>query len=360
MLVIVGLCGCQSDEPQPAELEDPIAIHIQELLEEEVMGYSYVILRDGEIAAEEGFGRARNELDGNIAMESTTPMHVASISKFFTTVTTLKLLEKTGISADSSVVAFLPSDWVIGPGIDRLSFKHIISQTGGFNHYGTQGFTANRYDSLKFIVEEGAERAKLKFYSNSHHSLLRVILPVMDDLTNNIEGVYDENSVGFKYESLVDTYLFDPINVEAALGASSLEVAMAYSGPEDSGSGLGANTFFTPVAGAYGWHLSAQDLGILWSKVWYSEDLISADSRDLMKATTAGLFDSFQGNYGFYFIKTGSWTYGNSPTRRIQTTAIHFPDNVDVILFVNSPPSRSFGPTGIAVQAYEMSQAALP
>ena len=343
------------DEEPVVDIDDPLAAQLENLLGDEVMGYAYSVLRNGALVHEGEGGLARNEADGGIAMTVFTPMHVASISKFITTVATIKLLDEYQIPLDSSVEAFFPDDWEIGPGIDNLSFLELISQQAGLNHYGTNRFDANVYDSLKFIVAAGAEQGKFRFYNNNHHSLMRVILPVLDDMHTGAINTYTPVTTGLLYEDLVNRLLFEPYGITAGLNASPLGVARAYTSANDNNAGSGAFIDFTQVGAAYGWHISVADLTTLWQKVWHTEEIIDAEVREVMKENFAGLFDSFSRNGDFYYVKTGLWWYSFSTEQQIQTVAIHFPDNVDVILFTNSAHQGYGHIANLVIQAYDNS-----
>ena len=367
-VVLLVFTSCSKDEePVPEVLpkgnpvgplpDDPFAATLETRLRGRVMGYAYVVMRDGNVIYNGSGGMARNERDGNLEMTTETPMHVASISKFLTTVGALKVMDKYEIPPSASVEDFLPPDWNQGPGIENLSLIELLSQKGGLNQHGSINFIATHFDSLKFIIAQGAEKEKSKFYSNTHHSLFRIILPVMQDKQNGIERVYDEMNTALSYEEIIRDELFIPTETEGSLATDLPGNAFYYRTRDDSDSGLGAGSRFTSVAGAFGWHLSAVDLATIWQTVWYSEDLISEKNRDLMEEETAGLFESYRGRYGYYYMKAGLWRYGEESAREQQTVAIHFPDDTDVVIYINSKINGRFSwISNLAISSYEESR----
>ncbi|MEQ9297574.1 MAG: serine hydrolase domain-containing protein [Cyclobacteriaceae bacterium] len=345
------------EEEIPEAPSDPLAIQLDTRLNDKVMGFAYVILRDGEVAFEGTGGLARNTTDGERAMSTEYPMHIASVSKWVTTLTTLSILEENDISSNTSVAPYFPVDWTLGPGIETLTFMDLLAQRGGFNQYGSNSFNANRYDSLKQIVESGAEGLRLKLYNNNHHALFRVILPVLNDQLNNQEGQYTPAITGLAYETVVKETLFDPLQLEADLTASSVSNTIkAYANKADTGGGSGSNVDFTEVGAAYGWHISVADLAEVWRAAWYTDIFINEGTRTEMTSNTAGLFETRDGLYGRYFMKDGAWWYSNQPQRQLQTIIAHFPDDTDVIIFINSALDSNGWLGSVVIEAYEDSR----
>lgn len=367
--LLLLLAACSTDEEPPAPTPnppvseepvlptDPLAAQLESRLRDQVMGFAYVILRNGEVAVKGGGGLARNDTDGRLPMSTDLPMHIASISKWVTTVATLSLLERHEISFDEPVAPYFPADWVLGPGISSLSFMDLLAQRGGFNQYGSNSFNANQYDSLKQIVQNGAEAIRVKLYNNNHHALFRVILPVLRDQIEAREAQYTPVTTGLAYEEIVQTLLFDPYQIEADLTASSVsQLIRAYADKSDTGQGLGLQLDFTQVGGAYGWHISADDLAEIWRAAWYTEVLINEETRAAMTSNTAGLFETRDGTHGRYYMKDGAWWYSNEPQRQLQTIAAHFPDATDVIIYINSALDSNGWLGSLVIQAYEDSR----
>lgn len=366
-ILLTVLSACTTDDesvapnPQPPIEEeistDPLAIQLDARLNDQVMGYAYVILRDGEVAFEGTGGLASNATDGERTMSTEYPMHIASVSKWVTTLTTLSILEENDISSNTSVAPYFPADWTLGPGIESLTFMDLLAQRGGLNQYGSNSFNANRYDSLKQIVGSGAEEVQVKHYNNNHHSLFRVILPVLTDQLHNQTGQYSPSTTGMAYEEIVKQTLFDPLNIDADLQASTMDdLVLVYDDLTDGGLGDGGNADFTEVGGAYGWHISIADLAEVWRAAWYTNMFISEEIRVEMTENTAGLFQTTDGLYGRYFIKDGAWAYADLPQPQLQTIAVHFPDDTDVIIFINSALDSNGWLGSVVIQAYEDSR----
>src|SRR5882672_8597534 len=58
-----------------------------------VMGYQYVLIKDGKVVTEFAGGRARNQVDGGKLMTPTTQINIGSLMKFITGTTLLNIME---------------------------------------------------------------------------------------------------------------------------------------------------------------------------------------------------------------------------------------------------------------------------
>ena len=63
-------------------------------LKGKVMGYSFLIMKDGKLVAEGAGGKARNRADGFKLMTTSTPQNLGSLFKFISGVTMLHILER--------------------------------------------------------------------------------------------------------------------------------------------------------------------------------------------------------------------------------------------------------------------------
>src|SRR5215470_9376173 len=62
-------------------------------LQGQVMGYSFVLMKDGRLVSEGAGGSARNAADGRQPMTTSTPQNLGSLFKFVTGMTMLHILE---------------------------------------------------------------------------------------------------------------------------------------------------------------------------------------------------------------------------------------------------------------------------
>ncbi len=356
--LLLSFAACQKTATD--ELCDPNSINIEQFdqnLQKELdrcaKGYTYVIMQNGKVIATRSEGAARSFTDGYEAWSTNQKMHIASISKTITTVATLRVLEMKGLSPEAKIADFLPPHWSRGPAIEYIDFRDLLSHRTGLLERGTQSGSATRYDSLRMYVAIGANGFKTRRYANSHHALMRVILPVLWDYPNISGRIYDEAYTNQRYEEIVQQVVFAPLGIEAALNFDHLSngvLAYISCGDED---GLGKLANYQSTAGGFGWVMSANDLAKFWAYLWHSESLITASSRAEMYDYEMGLYNSgnaFTGDR--YWCKLGGWNFGNS--HWLRSGAFAYQDGTGLILFVNSK-TEGEGFRDMVNRAYEAS-----
>lgn len=318
-------------------------------------GYTY-IMKDGQVKITNSAGYARTPQDGLQHWDEFQKMHVASISKTISTVAALRLLKMKGLSVEEKIYKFLPSDWQLGNGVEYLTFSDLMSHRTGWMDviYESDDLSAD-FDGLKKMVANGTTGTKWRKYSNVNHALLRVILPKLADYPNNSGVVYDAQTTARRYETIVKHLVFEPLGIEAALFDNDPNAGvLAYSSGSDLKGEL--ETFdYRMTAGGDGWVFSAYDLAKFWAYLWHSNVLIDDSQRATMKDKELGLFDSdYTSNQQKYYCKRGDWLrIVNEEKHWLRSIAVEFPDGTAVVLFVNSPHSKSL--KDIIVDSYEKS-----
>ncbi|MCB0675136.1 MAG: beta-lactamase family protein [Saprospiraceae bacterium] len=320
-------------------------------LDGQVMGYAYIISQDGVSKRSGADGWARTGTDGQKAMSINEKMQVASVSKNITTAAALAVCELKGIDVNASIADYLPPHWSLGPGINNVSIYDLLWQGAGLNTLGTQNFSATRYDSLQAYIAAGAQQPKVRTYSNTHHGMFRVLLPRMWDVPRPADGSYDEDFCTSVYKQCVQKVLFEKIGIfNTDCKPPANNPLLGYSGPNDN-AGSGGTSDFSDVAGGTGWNLTAEETAKYWAYLWHSNTLINQQSRDLMRNNTLGLWNSVNGDKGLYYCKLGGWNFGGNDWMR--SAVMHFPDGVQVTLFVNSPNTNGKALNNLCRDAYD-------
>ncbi len=327
-------------------------------------GYTYIILKDGDIKYTRSEGYARSPQDGLQHWDMFQRMHVASISKTITTVATLRLLKEKGLSVSEKIYKYLPPDWKLGVNVQHLSFKDLMRHRSGFWEVllKPEGKDlSTRYDSLKKMVARGINLPiTSRKYSNAHHALLRIILPVLEDYPATNTSIYDENSTAQRYEQIVKRLVFHPLGItDAALKDDDPDAGvLAYSSVSDP-SGTFETFDYTLTAGGYGWVLSARDVAKFWAYLWHTDVLLDDAQRSELRSSMMGLWNSGDTVNGRYYCKLGGWFRRIGGLEHwLRSAVVEFQDGVGVVLFVNSPSAR--GLRDIIVTAYEKSFGCIP
>lgn len=346
--------ACDSNEPEicnPGFDVNQFELNVVNKLEGKVKGYGYIILVDGNIERSGSGGFGRNAADGATNMTLDQPMHIASISKFITTVATLHVLKLKGLSVDTKIKDYLPSDWEQGAGIEDISFLDLIAQHAGLNTVGSQNYNATQYDSLKRYIKDGATKPKIKWYTNTHHGLLRIILPILWDKYTPGAGGYDAEFCANIYERCIQELLFDKVSITAGCQVPAINPNLCYSSVGDFSTGAGGGLDYKLVAGGFGWNMSVTQVANFWTNAWYTDNFIDDDSRLVMTSNTAGLWNTTTGSQGKYYAKLGQWTFSNS--RQFNAIAMHYPNDVDLIVITNSVHSANLGLVTLGKETYD-------
>ena len=177
---------------QPLELKAKtasvaaMADGIESRLSANAYGWQFAIAQGGQYKTSRAGGTARSAADnGGTAMAMTPNIRyeMASVAKNTTAIQTMELLRRHGLTVESSIDKFLPSEWVRGTGFDTKSvrFKHLLAHTSGLEQvylslddddvaqYG------NDWDGLRVAVAKGAVPNSTRSYFNTNYALLRVL-----------------------------------------------------------------------------------------------------------------------------------------------------------------------------------------
>ena len=124
--------GCGGEEPS---IRDPeIAVQVAALFEDytvdESPGAAVMVVEDGEILFEGGFGLANIQSGTPITTESA--LRLASVSKQFTAMAIMILSERGQLAYDDKLTQYLPELERFGDGI---TLRHLLNHTGGLPDY---------------------------------------------------------------------------------------------------------------------------------------------------------------------------------------------------------------------------------
>ena len=358
--IVLVSTGCEEEFAPGNTLCTDFALNIDKLeeniideLDGRVMGYAYVVAQNGNSKRSGAGGFGRNAADGVKNFSVNNKMQIASISKTVTTVTTLAILDEKNVDVNSSVAPYFPPSWDLGPGIQNLTFYDLLWQGSNLNQVGTQGFSATRYDSLQTYVAAGASGPKNRFYTNTHHGMLRVIIPRLWDKARPADGEYDEDFCTSVYKQAVREFVFDKIginNVDCLPPGNNPN--LAYTGPNDNSTGGGGSSDFSDVSGGIGWNLSTAQIANFFAHAMFSNVLIGNNDIDMMMDDEMGFWNSRNGDKGRYLCKLGGWNYG-ATVGNFNSCIMQYPDGTQVTLFVNSNLTNGKSLGNVARDAYD-------
>lgn len=180
-----------------------------------IPGLAVAIVRNGEVEYLNGYGVSNPNGD---PVTPDTPFLLASVSKSFTALAIMQLVEEEKINLNDPVQKYLPWFDVKGEGESEITVAHLVYQTSGFSEYdGSQmNLRPNNPDELETAIRD-LDRTKLLFqpgggweYSNINYSLL---------------GFLIQEVTGQSYESYIEQNIFTPLAMTNS--HTSLESARA-------------------------------------------------------------------------------------------------------------------------------------
>lgn len=293
-------------------------------------GASAMVLRQGKILYAESFGLA--DVEQNTPCTAQTNFRLASLTKQFTAMAILLLMERKELSLDEHLTDFFseyPSSW------EKITVRQLLSHTSGLLDYedlipsGTT-LPARDADVLRLLLERNETYFPpgLKYrYSNSGYALLALMVEVRS---------------GKRFATSLQKYIFQPLNMETTLAYEHgiSEVRHRAYGYAKRGARFERDdqSLTSSVLGDGGIYSSTSDLA-KWDQALYTEKLVSAPTREL--AFTGAAPTEREGTeYGFgWFVGQYRglkevWHYGE--TVGFTTRISRFPEKqLTSIILVN-------------------------
>ncbi|XUU61730.1 serine hydrolase domain-containing protein [Erythrobacter sp. HA6-11] len=194
---------------QSAPLPNELEAQVKSILEEAgVPGASVAVIEQGELRYVQDFGS--HDLDGTRPIDPETIFRAGSISKSFTAIAIMQLVEDGKLQLDDPVSQYLPDLVIDNPWTetDPVRVVHLLEHTAGFNdiafrHYLIEGTDYTIADAVELYAPYRARwrPGSRTSYSNSG--------PV-------IAGRIVEIVSGQSFEDYIAEHVFRPLGVEGA------------------------------------------------------------------------------------------------------------------------------------------------
>jgi CubicO group peptidase (beta-lactamase class C family) len=188
-----------------------------------IPGISLAIVEGDRIAHVRGFGRARPNGE---APTPQTPFFIGSLTKSFTALAVMQLVEVGKVELDAPIQRYLPWFRVADPQASaRMTVRHLLNQTSGLPYF-TQMDLAD-FDDRPDATEHQARSL----------STLRLTRPVGNKFqysnTNyNVLGLIVEVASGESYSDYIQQHIFDPLEMHHSYASKAAaqqdNLAMGY------------------------------------------------------------------------------------------------------------------------------------
>lgn len=322
LLIVQG--GIYAQNKQDKKLVTALDALIPKRLPDIAPGCVVLVAKKGKIIYEKAFGSA--DLGLSTPMQTDMMFRIGSITKQFTAIAILQLVEQGKISLQDSIQKYVPDYPYSG---FPITIENLLTQTSGIKDY--MAIDNPKDERVDYTPKQGVDYFKnepLEFkpgsqfkYSNSNYYLLGYIIEVV---TGEPYANYLQQHV-FNKAEMNNTYYIDKVkkNMKVAQGYSRFDGKLEKATLEN----------VTTIYAAGGIMSNAEDL-YRWHKEIYNGKLIRQDLLD--KAFTPYQFDNGRySEYGYgWFIKklNGSRTIEHAgSTDGFQCDEIYLP-NEDVFV----------------------------
>jgi CubicO group peptidase (beta-lactamase class C family) len=254
-------------------------------------GATVLVSRRGQIVYKKGFGKANVEL--NVPMQADHVFRIASITKQFTAIAILQLMEEGKLDLQDDITRFLPAYPTHGV---KITIEHLLTHTSGIRDYASMKDTVQR-GKLDFTPQQMIgyfQDQPLRFapgtryeYSNSNYFLLGYII---------------EKVTGKTYGQYLEDHFFGPLQMRNSFYGSDTRIirnrASGYTQTDKGLENAAAMSMSQPYAA--GAILSTVEDLYKWNRALQSYKLVKKET--LQKAWTRyKLADGTEINYGYGF-----------------------------------------------------------
>jgi CubicO group peptidase (beta-lactamase class C family) len=342
-----------------------------------VMGYSYVLLKKGQVVSEYAYGKAQTAADGNIPFTVNTPTNIGSLAKFLSGTAMLGLMQQAnspghydaGLSLntklDRQFWTVMPSVWVGGnkPGIENISFRQLLQHRSGFDTDKASDRTVLGYlkDSDGFLPEQFDDRE----YANINYALNGYLLPLYNDAAlksllnsraqnlnfNEAQADADAKQLsGMLMHNLMKSRIWDkmtPKILPNCDAANTLQNVAAYGYLSKTDAAPGQITSMIDKQGHCGGHggyfLSARGLANYVAHVAATDLIVNQEARDLMHTDAMAPEDrlvwsfNWKSNYLSTNFNMPNMAWSNGVAGGYRTIVAKFPRDYYLVLVTNSP-----------------------
>ena len=300
-------------------------------------GYVMQLRQHGQPIAAAQVNWAKRPPDGPEGWAQTVRMHIASCSKLITAIAMTRTLAANNLPASTKIIGFLPSYWVKGPNIDKITFAELMTHTSGFRVSGSDTF----YTIMKQTVANGVTASNIGTYSyqNMNFSLCRILLPVMNGTIpagTTFPPATEDQDWDFAtisaYADYAAQHLFQPAGVSGPTFTHPNPDAFAYAFPPGAGWNSGD---LTADCGGTSWHMSVDELLDVMGSFRRQGAIMSPAAAQTMLDDSFGIDLIQSTNLGTLYNKNGLWQSGASQTE--QSLAYFLPRDMELVVFANSP-----------------------
>lgn len=294
LLILITILSLNFQSISYAQNLTKIDSLLQEKYPDNAPGATFLISKNGSIIYKKAFGLANLEL--NVPMKTDNIFKIGSLTKQFTAISILMLMEKGKLNLDDEITKFIPDYPTNG---NKITIHHLLTHTSGVKDYtkvkGLNAIAQKDLTPLELI--DFSKNEPIDFtpgekykYNNSGYIILGYII---------------ERVTGQPFANFVEEQIFNKLEMKTSQYASQREVIQnRASGYQKKDSYINRMDFSITLAYATGGLMSTVDDMFTWQEAIKNNLLISKETTE--KAfTNYTLNNGEHTNYGYgWHIKT--------------------------------------------------------
>ena len=315
-------------------------------------GLAYAVVTNGEVTAVGARGVVRSGGDTEVTPD--TPFVIGSISKSFTALAVMQLVEAGQIDLDTEVSQYLDgfSNQPAGP----ITIRQLLGHTSGFSTVqgnASHADSTGDKDELERLVDGLADTnpaygpGERWEYSNANYQVLGRLIEVVS---------------GQEYQIFVAANILEPVGMDdsfVADGEIHDSMATGHTPWFDSKRPRAENATHRATAPQGGIVASVNDLALYMEMMMNGEDdVLSAEGKALMMQPASATSPSY--GLGWYLDSNNETVWHSGAVPGLETLATMIPaENKGVVVLVNGGSGIGFGETtelrsGITARALDL------
>jgi CubicO group peptidase (beta-lactamase class C family) len=354
ILILFSACLPEDLDIKPAFPTFDIDLFEQNIIDavsDKAPGYAYCINQDQLLYSKGAGGFA--DVGNQIPFENDFRMQIASVSKPITAVAVLNLLEDLpDVHEGSPIYPYLPSRWKLGPNMQNLTFENLLTHKTGLIVPGYPHDFATLKDMVEGGLNEG-QRGNTYKYDNSNFALCRILIPILAEKVTPEQANVGNGQLAAMFIDYVNDEIFGKANLDEAFCKPMADAKIKYYNCATNQINNAGD--HSDRCGAYGWHLSAFDLGAFMAHVRYDGNILNPETRDLMDQKRLGWQPQAKASeHSEYRHHSGQWHYGDQDAGGMRSIIIKFDDlKVEASLLVNCTDHPEINMSSIMVNAFD-------
>ncbi len=305
-------------------LKQNIEARVNPLGEKQLYKYAYEFsLGNAKISGATGPYRG----SGSRAFTVNDRLNPASVTKSTTAVGLIKAVTDTpGITLNSRIGPYLPSNWNAKPYVNNLTFKEVLSHKTGFTKYKDgkcSGSSGTTHGEVRQRAESDAgpdvfrpapgEEIEVNcgkgntVYANANYALARILVASLDGYRNWNHAQIGKK-VGERFQAYMNANVFRPIGIRNVRYKPASDAPLFYAWP-NTVLGSGNSTNFGDWSlkpGSAGVQLSTHELNI-FARAMFDGPLLTSSLRREMQTDRMGLREEFSPYSGVKCYQHGGY-----------------------------------------------------